>query len=1113
MKPSFRLCFIPLALGSAGLIMPPMTYAINSSAVQILLNRAIYWQRHGRNDLAFNSWNKVLEANPDQAQALAGIALYDAQVGKLSRSRSYLERLEAVSPNNPAIAQINGLLSVGPGAGPELAHAAHEAAAGNNVQALSIYRSVFKGSPPPKWANTYYQTLAKVPGGWQTAIDELRVQAAAHHNAKPYRLVLGQLLTYHVSTRLQGITILARLGVGAGSTASAARTAWRQALIWMGEDPVAIPDLEKYLAHYSDAPIHQQLEKAIVLRSRINDERTLGQELRTAYADLNAGHVHQAASKFGTVLRVNPLNAKAQEGLGDIAMREKRYDLAADDYQRARKSTTPGNERIRLMRLANNAHYWHSMRIADHALNNGSYPAAIRAYRQALAFEPNSPGALAGLAGLYRQTGHKNKADLLFQHLAYAKPRHAQSWLYALQSLARLGAMRQVLSIQKNVPMPMRAILTKRAAYQSVIAQAEAGIGKTSRAIARLKSVIRKEGATPSASLQLQLGWLLYHTGHTRALHTLLLKLEARHNLTKKDRQETRDLYFNGARREAQRAIKKGHPQVALAILANLKNRFPDDPAVQRARAAIFVQEGHFHQAVGILRKYGVGKSAGDYELGIGAALADQNTKQAALWLKDGQARYPHNIALAQMAAHLNLREDHVDAARNGLKEALASLPMPAQTISVSPRKAQEYPFAGDFLPTAPKTTSPGLPSSMTGVSATELAATRIALEQQLIEINTHTSPYLSAAMFGRSRSGTTGLGQEDIFGAQIEASTVLGYNTHLTARLAPIALDAGSVAGPASSLIGTAPIYGAEPGTYANAAGLALAVTLSQPQFGMTIGSSPLGFPVHSIIADLRWQPAGGELALHAFRRDVTDSVLSYAGIRDPNTGLTWGGVFANGIGMNFGSTRDHHTVYSSLSFATLDGENVESNGRVAANVGASWPIVDQRLTKIGLGFDVLSMFYQRNLSNFTYGQGGYFSPQYYFRPSLTTSWRGQSHSRFFYGVKALLGWQIFYESSSPYFPTDRTMQAQSLNAYYPSQTVGNIGYGLRFTGAYAWTRHVVVGGFVHSDNSQNYTDLAAGLFIRYSLAARPTTGSKASSAILQTPWLLGLDRPNAGS
>lgn len=1111
MKPHLRLSIVTLALVGAGLIASPFAHATNSIAVQILLNRASYWQAHGRDDLAVNSWKKVLEANPNQPEALAGVALYDARTGHLNRAHIYLRRLKDVSPNNASINQINGLLAVGPNAGPKLAQAAQDTQEQRYVQALSIYRDVFKGPPPPKWANTYYQTLAKVPGGWQTAIDELHVQILTHHPSQAYKLVLGQLLTYHADTRIQGIQILEKLAMEQGSTAASARIAWRQGLVWMGENPVAIPYLRQYLAHYSDAALQTQLKQMAALHYRVEQQRLLGNQLQKAYAELNNNHFHKAKLTFKKILRKNPKNAKATEGLGDIAMRQRHYNLAASDYTQTQSLVFTGFQRQHLRQLARNAHYWHWMRRVNRALNKGNYRVAIHAYHEALYFEPSDPSALAGLAALYQRTGQKNKAAVLFQRLSSTRPHSAHTWLSALQSLSRLGATRQVLSLSRNIPNRMRAQLANHASYESIMAKAEADQGHIHRAIRRLKDVIAQQGRAPRASLQIQLGWLLYHTEHMRALHALLTQLQTRHDLSPRERAQVRSLYFNGARSEAQRAIKQGHPQVALAILANLKNRFPHDPAVERARAAILVQDGHFHQAILVLRNYGVGKSAGDYQLAVGAALADHNTQQAQTWLKMGQDRYPNNVALTRMAARLDLHQNHIEQARQELKNALNVLPVPNQTISISAENAQRYPFAGDFLTPAPTATSTGLPSSVTGVPGIEVGTTRAAIEQKLIEINAHTSPYVGVAVFGRARSGTAGLSQEDIFGTQFEASKVLGYNTRVTARVAPVAVDSGSLGGPAASLIGTSPIYGAEPGNYENAAGLALALSISQPNFGITLGTSPLGFPVHSIIGTLRWQPSGGELALHAFRRDVTDSVLSYAGIRDPNTGLTWGGVFANGLGIDYGSSHNHHTVYSSLSFAALEGDNVESNSRVAADVGASWPIVERRLTKIGIGFDVLSMFYSRNLSNFTYGQGGYFSPQYYFRPALTTSWVGKSRSHFFYRVNALVGYQVFYQDSSPYFPTDATMQAQSLNAYYPSQTIGNIGYGLRFTGVYAWTPHVFIGGFVHSDNSQNYSDLAAGVFVRYSMASQSQTSTHASAAMMQTPWLLGLDRPSA--
>ncbi|OBS09053.1 cellulose synthase subunit BcsC-related outer membrane protein [Acidihalobacter prosperus] len=1112
--------------GVLSLSAPVLTLAAdpaNSAAVQLLIQRAAYWQQHGREDLAVKSWRQALAADPNQAEALAGLGLYSAHQGRLGDARRYMERLQRVAPQSDAIAKIRGLLVLGPDAGPKLAEAARYVSEKRYAAAVSVYRSVFNGPPPPKWAETYYQTLAKVSGGWQTAVSELRSQVQLHPNQVAYRRVLGQLLSYHADTRIEGIKLLAAL---AREKVSGARSDWRQALAWMGNDPKAIPYLRAYLASYRDAELSAQLRQAEGLQAGIQKQRRHGRELADAYAALRAGHLNLADERFKHILARDPKNDKAVEGLADVAMRAQDFEQAARYYDQARALAHGAKTKARLVAAARNARYWSWMHAGQQAVEKADYRGAVNAYHQALNLKQKDPAALAALGGAYQQLGENKAATRVFETLTTAAPGDPKAWLAALQSLQAMDSPAQVISTNERMPVAVQRRLQPNLDYASVMAWAEAATDHRPQAIERLRKAIAAGGAQAPVDLQLQLAWLLYQAEDDMALHALLTRLQGHGDLTDDQRSQLRALYLNGARREAQMALENGHPEIAKAILRGAQALYPNDAGVQRVRADLLVQEGHYAEAVAIYRRVGPGKSVSGYQAAVGAALAAGETGQASRWVAEGLAQRPDDVALKSLAAKVDLQRGDADAARKALRSALATLPgqmeaegdpgvggqaSKAYPFASGANASPAYPFAEGAQATTKPAVSPVLASTRTGVAPADAPVVRDRLERELSAIEAHMSPYVDAAFFGRSRSGTTGLDQMALFGSQFEGGTAVDYNTRVTVRLAPIAVDAGTVSGAAASLIGTAPIYGASPGNYAKASGLALAMTLSRPNLAVTLGTSPLGFLEHSLIGTFNWQPSGGPLTLMAFRHSLRDSVLSYAGIKDPKTGLVWGGVFASGLGMSFGLDESSRVLYGSLSLAAVDGKHVQSNSRVEANLGASWRIVDQERARIGIGFDLLSMFYANNSSHFTYGQGGYFSPQYYFRPALTMKWEGQARSRLSYRFEGLVGWQIFHENSSQYFPLDANMQAQSNNAYYPANTVGSVGYGLRFTGTYAWTPRLFVSGFFGSDNSQDYTNLSGGVVVRYWFNRQPIGASRGTENAVIKPWMLGLDNPGS--
>src|SRR5439155_1688659 len=71
-----------------------------------------------------------------------------------------------------------------------------------------------------------------------------------------------------------------------------------------------------------------------------------------------------------------------------------------------------------------------------------------------------------------------------------------------------------------------------------------------------------------------------------------------------------------------------------------------------------------------------------------------------------------------------------------------------------------------------------------------------------------------------------------------------------------------------------------------------------------------------------------------------------------------------------------------------------------------------------LSLGINLTGMHYQKNLSFFSLGQGGYFSPQEYGLASIPISWFSR-HKRFEYEIRASLGAQYFSQERSPFFPT----------------------------------------------------------------------------------------------
>ena len=137
------------------------TLAAGSSSEEVLLNKAHSQEGRGRADLAADTWQQVLLADPLQPEALAGLARFYKLAGKSEEARAYLERLRKVDPNYPAIKDIEAISAITPAQQPKLREASRLAREQKFDEAMRLFREVFGDQPPAgDWSIAYYETEA-----------------------------------------------------------------------------------------------------------------------------------------------------------------------------------------------------------------------------------------------------------------------------------------------------------------------------------------------------------------------------------------------------------------------------------------------------------------------------------------------------------------------------------------------------------------------------------------------------------------------------------------------------------------------------------------------------------------------------------------------------------------------------------------------------------------------------------------------------------------------------------------------------------------------------------------------------------------------------------------
>src|SRR5215469_9687202 len=389
--------------------------------VEILLSKARSLEARGRMDLAAQNWQQVLLVNPNQTEAIAGLARYAKQSGDVTGEREFLDRLRKVNPKNPEITKIENMHVFTQAERDRLDEAGRLTMQHKPDQAMKIYRSVFGDQPPSgKWAQAYYEAEAASPGGREMAIAQLRRLCGSDPKNEIYRLWLARVLVTSPATRFEGLQKLESIRVA--GAAEQARTEWRQTLLWEKENPAVLPSLNAYLDRYPE-PEFEAMQKSLQAKQ---EHLTEEQSKAKGFQALRGQDLSTAEAKFEDVLRRSPNDPNAVAGIAFVRLHQKRFDEAASLFDKARK-LAPNRTDIR--EGFETAKFWSLMQQGSGALERGQNQAAIAAYQAALALHQGDAQALLGIAQAEVHEKRYPEAEARFQQVLNQSPNNTDAVL------------------------------------------------------------------------------------------------------------------------------------------------------------------------------------------------------------------------------------------------------------------------------------------------------------------------------------------------------------------------------------------------------------------------------------------------------------------------------------------------------------------------------------------------------------------------------------------------------------------------------------------------------------------------------------------------------------
>jgi len=674
-----------------------------------------------------------------------------------------------------------------------------------------------------------------------------------------------------------------------------------------------------------------------------------------------------------------------------------------------------------------------------------------------------------------------------------------------------------------------------------LLASAETSAGRYSQTVPLLqqaRGIYESHGHQPPAELDVQIAWAMLNDRQSDP--TLFLeKVRARPDLKPEQRAAIDDVWTDWSIRSAEDAVVQKKPERAIAVLTQAQRNLLDKPKIYAEMASVYAREHNYQKALEVYDAWAMkGAEPGDYRAAVGTAQAAHKPVLLDRYLSLGLERFPNDPDLLEMKGKQEIAHGKYAQGQSYLKMALRAAQNPGirqnsfldeartrrasmangtgetkrhagfdsanepachQTISyrtsenfhirlVSARyeEPSESEPSGSPQITNNQASSNANNTDVSGAIVDEPENAQSSEEkQQRIQdeidvVENRNTPFTNIGSIVSGRAGDPGIDRLIVQDGIIGGSATAWNQLRLTVLAHGLYLYAGTPNGQSKSQFGTLGA-GQTFGTQSTG-GVTGELQLSMSSFGLDFSATPQGFPVPNVIGGIRVRPFGGPLTFMAVRDVVKDSLLSYAGTRDPGTGIVWGGVVSNTGSVQFDHKNSRAGQWANVSFSYLTGKNVPNNWSASA-AGGVYVVVAKGLS-VGLSGNV--MHYEKNLSFFSLGQGGYFSPQQYGFATIPITWFSR-HKRFEYEIRANLGAQYIQQDSSPFFPARLTVVPPTTGFYASTSSTGPNYYFLGRLG-YRLAPHLYLDTFVTATNARNYAMQTVGFSIKILAHRLPT-------------------------
>lgn len=247
-------------------------------------------------------------------------------------------------------------------------------------------------------------------------------------------------------------------------------------------------------------------------------------------------------------------------------------------------------------------------------------------------------------------------------------------------------------------------------------------------------------------------------------------------------------------------------------------------------------------------------------------------------------------------------------------------------------------------------------------------------------------------------------------------------------------------------------------------------------------VGVTGIGLPVTNLVGG--WQQSGDwrdwRYQLGVSRRPMTGSLLSYAGAADPITGKVWGGVVATGVSGRLSGDVGPTSVSWSVAQHWLTGRHVLGNQRLSMRWAADQDVYRGPASVVNAGVALAFTRHAHDLSEYSWGHGGYYSPQRLLSLSVPLEWSGRSGA-WTWELRGALTWSHSSSAAIAQYPNDPGVQAQAGNPVFGGSSSSGLGRSLKGAVEHQLTRNLALGALLEWERSTDYSPTNLLLYARY--------------------------------